>query len=240
MREGRILGIDDEFFHDQGGYVRTHAATVPDLAAAMLPGPVSRAGLSGARSCPADQQDAGRHLSGARPLREHVRARAADGRDRGSGSESTAIEVRRRNLIAKERDAVSRGRSRRWAPTSCSIPATMPACSTRRSPPSSGMTLQDDLRRRRAAGECVGAGLAIFVEKSGLGPFDGVRLIASTVRRLRRGRHRRGVGRAGRRDGGGANLRRCARCRLSRACASCMAAPTGSRSGRAPSPRASR
>src|SRR5207245_1021520 len=37
--EGRILAIDDEFFHDQGGYVRTHAATVPDLAAAMLPGP---------------------------------------------------------------------------------------------------------------------------------------------------------------------------------------------------------
>ena len=36
---GRILGIEDEFFHDQGGYVRTHAATVPDLAAAMLPGP---------------------------------------------------------------------------------------------------------------------------------------------------------------------------------------------------------
>src|SRR5215813_1628997 len=37
--EGRVLAIDDEFFHDQGGYVRTHAATVPDLAAAMLPGP---------------------------------------------------------------------------------------------------------------------------------------------------------------------------------------------------------
>ena len=37
--EGRVLAIEDEFFHDQGGYVRTHAATVPDLAAAMLPGP---------------------------------------------------------------------------------------------------------------------------------------------------------------------------------------------------------
>ena len=36
--------------------------------------------------------------------------------------------------------------------------------------------LQADLRRRRAAGECVGAGLALFVEKSGLGPFDGVRV----------------------------------------------------------------
>ena len=39
--QGRILALDDEFFHDQGGYVRTHAATVPDLAAAMLPGPIA-------------------------------------------------------------------------------------------------------------------------------------------------------------------------------------------------------
>src|SRR5438445_10661499 len=36
--------------------------------------------------------------------------------------------------------------------------------------------LQDELKRRRAGGECIGAGLALFVEKSGLGPFDGVRV----------------------------------------------------------------
>jgi carbon-monoxide dehydrogenase large subunit/6-hydroxypseudooxynicotine dehydrogenase subunit gamma len=36
--------------------------------------------------------------------------------------------------------------------------------------------LQEELRRRRAGGETVGAGLAIFVEKSGLGPFEGVRI----------------------------------------------------------------
>ncbi|HTH95769.1 MAG TPA: molybdopterin cofactor-binding domain-containing protein, partial [Stellaceae bacterium] len=37
--EGRLLAIDDVFFHDQGGYVRTHGARVADLAAGMLPGP---------------------------------------------------------------------------------------------------------------------------------------------------------------------------------------------------------
>jgi aerobic carbon-monoxide dehydrogenase large subunit len=36
--------------------------------------------------------------------------------------------------------------------------------------------LQDDVARRRAAGESVGIGLAMFVEKSGLGPVDGVRV----------------------------------------------------------------
>src|SRR5207253_9593276 len=39
---------------------------------------------------------------------------------------------------------------------------------------------QGDLRRRRAAGELVGGGFAIFVEKSGLGPFEGVRITVDT------------------------------------------------------------
>jgi aerobic carbon-monoxide dehydrogenase large subunit len=36
---GRLLAVDGEFFHDQGAYVRTHAATVADLAATLLLGP---------------------------------------------------------------------------------------------------------------------------------------------------------------------------------------------------------
>src|SRR5262249_49663142 len=40
--------------------------------------------------------------------------------------------------------------------------------------------LQDEVKRRRDGGECVGAGLALFVEKSGLGPYDGVRVSVDT------------------------------------------------------------
>jgi aerobic carbon-monoxide dehydrogenase large subunit len=40
--------------------------------------------------------------------------------------------------------------------------------------------LQTKLKRRRQAGELVGAGVAMFVEKSGLGPFDGVRITVDT------------------------------------------------------------
>src|SRR6266850_2252537 len=36
---GFILGFDDEFWFDQGGYLRTHGVTVIDLTCAMLPGP---------------------------------------------------------------------------------------------------------------------------------------------------------------------------------------------------------
>ena len=40
--------------------------------------------------------------------------------------------------------------------------------------------LQADVQRRRKAGEAVGIGLGMFVEKSGLGPFDGVRVTIDT------------------------------------------------------------
>ena len=34
-----ILAIDDLYFHDQGAYVRTHAARVVHMTAGILPGP---------------------------------------------------------------------------------------------------------------------------------------------------------------------------------------------------------
>ena len=37
--EGRILALDDEFWHDQGAYVRTHAIRVPMMICGILPGP---------------------------------------------------------------------------------------------------------------------------------------------------------------------------------------------------------
>ncbi len=54
-KDGRLMAIDGEFFHDQGGYVRTHAATVPDLAAAMLPGPYRVPRISHGRPHPPHQ-----------------------------------------------------------------------------------------------------------------------------------------------------------------------------------------
>jgi len=36
--EGRILALDDEFFLDQGAYVRTHGARVAELTIGMLRG----------------------------------------------------------------------------------------------------------------------------------------------------------------------------------------------------------
>ncbi len=173
-REGRLLAIDGEFFHDQGAYVRTHAATVPDLAAAMLPGPyrlaayrmVGRIRLTNKTPC-------GTYRAPGRYESTFVRERLMDAI--AARLDVDPVEIRRRNLIAKADMPYARNSD------------TLGTELTYDSGDYSGLldkalqaigwqSLQDELRRRRAGGEAVGAGLAMFVEKSGLGPFDGVRV----------------------------------------------------------------
>ena len=79
---GFILGLEDEFWADQGAYVRTHARHGRGSGRGHAARPLRHSGVSGDRPHPAHQQDPGRHLSRARPIREHVRARAPDRRDR--------------------------------------------------------------------------------------------------------------------------------------------------------------
>ena len=97
---GHILGIDDEFFHDNGAYMRTHAATVPDLAAAMLPGPyvvpayraVGHIRLTNKTPC-------GTYRAPGRYESTFVRERLLDAIAAKVGVDK--VEIRRRNLIAK-------------------------------------------------------------------------------------------------------------------------------------------
>jgi CO/xanthine dehydrogenase Mo-binding subunit len=171
---GRILALDDEFFHDQGGYVRTHAATVPDLAAAMLPGPYrvpAYRALGHVRLT--NKTPGGTYRAPGRFESTFVRERLMDAIAARLGIDR--IEVRRRSLIGKEEMPYKRSL------------ATLGTEVVLDSGDYAGLLdkalaaidwqgLQERLGRRRAGGECVGAGLAFFVEKSGLGPFEGVRL----------------------------------------------------------------
>ena len=176
--QGRILALDDEFFHDQGGYVRTHAATVPDLAAAMLPGPyrvpayraVGRVRLTNKTPC-------GTYRAPGRYESTFVRERLMDAVAARLGIDP--IEVRRRNLLGKEEMPYRRPLSTLGTDIVLDS-GDYVGLLDKATRAMNWTTLQGDLRRRRAAGECVGAGLAMFVEKSGLGPFDGVRVSIDT------------------------------------------------------------
>jgi CO/xanthine dehydrogenase Mo-binding subunit len=172
--DGRILAIDDEFFHDNGAYMRTHAATVPDLAAAMLPGPyrvpayraTGHIRLTNKTPC-------GTYRAPGRYESSFVRERLMDAIAAETGIDR--VEVRRRNLIAKAAmpyDARVDTLGTHIVYDSGDYALLLDKALAMAKWPA----LQDELARRRASGELVGAGLAMFVEKSGLGPFDMVRI----------------------------------------------------------------
>jgi aerobic carbon-monoxide dehydrogenase large subunit len=172
--EGRILAIENEFFHDQGGYVRTHAVTVPDLAAAMLPGPyrVPAYRASGYVRL-TNKTPCGTYRAPGRFESTFVRERLMDAI--AARLSIDRIEIRRRNLIGK--DEMPYARPLGTLGTEIVLDSGDYAGLLDKALAAAKWSdLQHELERRRAGGECVGAGLALFVEKSGLGPFDGVRV----------------------------------------------------------------
>ena len=70
---GCVLAIDDEFFLDQGAYVRTHAARVVDMTAGMLPGPYRIPVYRAIGHLRLTNKNSGRDLPLAGTLRRHLR-----------------------------------------------------------------------------------------------------------------------------------------------------------------------
>ena len=173
-KDGKILAIDDEFFHDQGGYMRTHAATVPDLAAAMLPGPYripayrARGHIRLTNKTPGGTYRApGRYES------TFVRERLLDAIAAKVGIDG--VEIRRRNLIPVSEMPVTRALE--TLGTDIVLDSGDYVKLLDKALNGVGWSaLRAQIAERRKTGELIGAGVAMFVEKSGLGPFDDVRI----------------------------------------------------------------
>jgi carbon-monoxide dehydrogenase large subunit len=172
--QGHILAIDDEFFHDNGAYMRTHAATVPDLTAAMLPGPyvvpayraVGHIRLTNKTPC-------GTYRAPGRYESSFVRERLLDAIAAKVGVDK--VEIRRRNLIGKSAMPYTLGLETLGTHIVYDS-GDYTALLDKALALADWKNLQQQLLERRATGERVGAGVAMFVEKSGLGPFDTVRI----------------------------------------------------------------
>ncbi len=171
---GRILGIDDEFFLDQGAYVRTAGARVAEWTASMLPGPyripayrtVGHFRLTN-KTPAATYRSPGRYelTFACERLLDAIAARIG----------IDLIEVRRRNLISKTEMPYTRelaGNEAAMVLDSGDYEGLLDKVLAR----IGWERLQKQLARRRSAGEAVGAGVAFFLEKSGLGPLDGVKV----------------------------------------------------------------
>ena len=172
--EGRILALDDEFFLDQGAYVRTHGARVAELTIGMLPGPYRIPAYRAVchfrltNKTPAATYRAPGRFEGTF-VRERLLDAVADrlGLDR--------VTVRRRNLITAAEMPFRRPLSALGTEVIYDS-GDYPLLLDKALAHIGWDRLQAELRQRRAAGELVGAGIGIFVEKGGLGPLDGTRV----------------------------------------------------------------
>lgn len=171
---GFILAIDDEFVADQGAYVRTHAATVPDLTAAMLPGPyVVPAYRVAGHIRLTNKTPCGTYRAPGRYEGTFVRERLIDEIARRLGKDP--VDVRRVNLIPhtampfeRRLDALGTGVTFDSGDYEGLLDKALNLVAYAK--------LVDEIAARRQHGELVGFGMGYFVEKSGLGPFDGVRI----------------------------------------------------------------
>ena len=171
---GVVQALDAEFFHDQGGYVRTHGATVPNLSVALLPGPyvVPSYRVRGHIRL-TNKTPAGTYRAPGRFESTFVRERLMDAV--ATACDLDPAEVRRRNLIPP--DAMPFDRRISTLGTHVVYDSgDYRRLLDRLLDHIDYESLRESLARRRGAGEMVGLGLGMFVEKSGLGPFDDVRV----------------------------------------------------------------
>jgi CO/xanthine dehydrogenase Mo-binding subunit len=177
--EGRVLALEDEFFLDQGAYVRTHGARVLEMTISMLPGPYR---IPAYRACGhfrlTNKTPAATYRAPGRYEGSFVRERLMDAVADRLGLDR--IEVRRRNLVGKAEMPFARPLNALGTDLvydSGDYPLLLDSALKQIGWPA----LQAELRERRKAGELVGAGVGIFVDKGGLGPADGTRVSVDTA-----------------------------------------------------------
>ena len=172
--DGRITGLAGDITHDNGAYCRTHGVAVPELTVAMLPGPYRVPAYRGrVRVVLTNKTPCGTYRAPGRfegtAAREHLLDVAADqlGLDR--------IELRRRNLLTP--DEMPHQRPIVTLRTDLVLdtgdyPALL-AAAVREADRLGYRALADGAGHGGPGGAGLrGFGLAMFVEKSGLGPQE--------------------------------------------------------------------
>jgi carbon-monoxide dehydrogenase large subunit/6-hydroxypseudooxynicotine dehydrogenase subunit gamma len=180
--KGRLLGIDEKLFHDQGAYVRTHGARVADMTIALLLGPYRAPAYRAVGHFRlTNKTPAATYRSPGRYEGSFVQERLMDAIGNALGIDP--IEVRRRNLIGKEEMPYNRHLDANGAEIILDS-GDYAGLLEKALVAFDWEGLRKQVAERRAAGEAVGLGLGMFVEKSGMGPYDGVRISVDTAGRV--------------------------------------------------------
>lgn len=169
-RDGRIVALVDRVTVDMGAYLRTHGVTVPELTAAMLPGPYRIPHYRCEVSCAmTNKTPTGTYRAPGRYEANFVRERLLDLLGRAVGVDP--VDIRRRNFIPPDAIPYSVGTAALGYETiydtgayASTLDAALQA------------VRYDEVRRRQAEardrGRRLGIGVACFVEKAGPGPWE--------------------------------------------------------------------
>ncbi len=173
-RDGRIVALVDRITVDMGAYLRTHGVTVPELTAAMLPGPYRVPHYRAEVSCVVtNKTPTGTYRAPGRFEANFVRERVMDLLAEAIGIDPA--EIRRRNVIPPDAMPCTIGTFALGEPIvydtgiyASTLSAALDA-------------IQYEPRRRereraRAGGRFMGIGIACFVEKAGPGPWETARV----------------------------------------------------------------
>ncbi len=174
-KDGKVLGIDDEIFHDQGAYVRTHGANVANRTMCMMTGgydiPAYRAvchyRLTNKTPC-ATYRAPGRYES------TYVRERLMDAL--AAKMNIDRIELRRRNLIGKAQMPYLIEFEEQGVEELLYDSGDYELLLDKGLKAFGWNARKAEIAARRAKGEAVGLGIAFFVEESGRGPSDGAKM----------------------------------------------------------------
>jgi aerobic carbon-monoxide dehydrogenase large subunit len=176
--DGVILAIDDLYYHDQGGYIRTHATRVVHMTAGILPGPYR---VPAYRAIGlfrlTNKTPAATYRAPGRYETTFVRERLVDAIAVQLGIDR--IEIRRRNAIGPEEMPYPRPLEALGEEIHYDT-GDYVGLLDKLFAKIGWDQLNADVKRRQANGELVGIGVAMFVEKSGLGPMDGVKISIDT------------------------------------------------------------
>jgi carbon-monoxide dehydrogenase large subunit/6-hydroxypseudooxynicotine dehydrogenase subunit gamma len=178
--DGEILAMDDVIYHDNGAYVRTHATRVAMMTCGVLPGPY-RVPVAYRAVCHfrlTNKTPAATYRAPGRFETSFVRERLVDAIAHQLRLDPTY--VRRRNAVTVNEMPFKRpleALEEEIHFDSGDYHALLDKVLAH----VEWDNLNVALARRRSNGEMVGVGLAMFVEKAGLGPADAVRIQVDTT-----------------------------------------------------------
>ena len=181
-REGRIVAVRDTFAHDCGAFV-SWGVIVPILTSVSVPGPYRVPNYEVTLTAVYTNRVPVTPVRGAgRPQAVFVMERMLDRAAERLGIDR--VELRARNLIRPDEFPYDVGLISRDNSPRCYDSGNYPECLRRAAEAVGAADFPAERERARGAGRAIGLGFAMFVEDTGLGPYEGVRVRVDPLGRV--------------------------------------------------------